>query len=129
MNAETPYLDRFEEAPDEWHRHSAEEGSPQPEHAGHVSAPVLWIAFGSMVLFLVAVVGALIVYYDHYITNLRQERLETTRMAEEHGLRYEAEARAQLDSYAVVNAEAGTYQIPIDVAMDNVLEQYDERGE
>jgi len=128
MTATTQYLDVPHESPDEWHRHSREDGAPQPEHAGHVNALALWIAFGAMVVFLAAVIGGLILYYNQQIVALRQERLETTRLAEEFGIPYKEQAMSDLASYGIVNPEAETYQIPIDQAMDKVIQAYQNEG-
>ncbi|MFG0326037.1 MAG: hypothetical protein ACF8SC_02045 [Phycisphaerales bacterium JB037] len=118
------HLELEHEEPDAWHRHTLEEGIPQPEHAAHVSPKGLWGAFFGMAIFLVVTIAALIVYFDHHMTNLRQERVETTVQAERFGLKYKEESRTGLDAYRWINRDAGTVQIPIEVAMDRVVERY-----
>lgn len=122
--SEKQYLEHEHETPDSWHRHTADEGAPQIEHAASINLLGLLIVFLGMSGFLVVTVGLLIVFFDYTRTQARQAKIETTTMAEENSLPYRQESMDALASYGWVDPAAGRVQVPINVAMDRIVEEY-----
>ncbi len=110
---------------DAWHRHSAEEGMPQVEHAGTVSPFALIKAFVAIVGTVAVLVIVLSMYYTHTVTQVKAEQMETDRLAAEWNST-RAGWDAALSSYAPVG-DSG-WRIPIDKAMDRVINRYEARG-
>lgn len=119
----------FDAAPDSWHMHAAEEGQPQEEHGATTNPAGLIIAFLGSVFFVGAVILLCILYYQIHTTHLRQERIETTALAQgENGYyKYRDDSAAALQKYGWANPEAaaaGKVSIPIDLAIQKVIQQY-----
>ncbi|MEZ6232699.1 MAG: hypothetical protein R3B68_00780 [Phycisphaerales bacterium] len=101
---------------DEWHQHAASEGSPQVEHGSAANPFILLAVFVISVIFLVAFVGATIVYAKGYISTRRAIKSEVTVWAgESRAARATAERR--LESYGWVNATDGHVRVPIESVM------------
>ena len=79
--------------------------------------------FVLIVVTLVAVVLTLMVYFQHYITNEKAIRVENTALA---GAAQSAKTQAEgeLSRYTPLDKDAGTVQIPIEQAMQKVVEKY-----
>lgn len=109
---------------DAWHRHSAEEGTPQQEHAGVVSPVALIKAFVAIVGTVVVLVVILSIYYTHTVTQVKAEAMEKSLAAEWNS------TRAAWDAALAAPAPIGEtgWRIPIDKAMDRVIAKYDRRG-
>jgi hypothetical protein len=108
---------------DAWHHHGAEEGRPQAEHGAIANPGVLVRWFVLIVVTLVAVVLALMVYFQHYITNEKAIRIENTALAG-GAQSAKTQAEGELSRYKPLDKDAGTVQIPIDQAMQKVVEKY-----
>ena len=113
---------------DEWFRHSPDE----PEHMeAHGAINSVYI-IGYMVLTIVAVVvvaGLIMQYVYHTVREQRDTRIETvvprSKVAGESEIGADAVARwnEELNEWAWVE-EGSTAQIPIDVAIQQIVEQY-----
>lgn len=111
------------EEPEPWHRHSPEEGEPQQEHAGSVNTTILLGVFVATVVFVFASILFTYLYFTRYMTNLRQEQIETTVMASDYR-DYKERSAAALGQFGWVDAEAGVVSLPLEVAKARVLERY-----
>lgn len=109
---------------DEWHQHGPEEGTPQVEHAAHINIPAMLVIFVAMVVTVGALVIALTLFYNSTSAQLAAVRLENTAGYSEEYLPYRDQAKAQITGYHADDPEAGTVRIPVDRAIDTVLEQY-----
>src|SRR5688572_28838653 len=72
---------------DEWHLHTAAEGEPQAEHMARINPYALIVVFVVSVAFLVAFIGATIIYAKGYVSDRRATKVEITTWA--------ADARSQ----------------------------------
>lgn len=117
---ETPVL---HEQPDAWHRHSADEGAPQVEHGSHASPTALAITFVAMVLGVAVVVLVLVAYFNGYVTKVKAEKNEGVSSAAEFES-YRAASLTRLREYGWADPAADTVHIPVDAAMDLVVEKY-----
>jgi len=124
MKHESHHLPVEHGAPDAWHRHSPAEGTPQPEHAAIASPAALFIGFIAITTTVAITVLILVVFFNQYTARFRAEQVENTALSKtfnEYKARWEEqEARG----YAVADAKAGTVRIPIEKAMQRVLEKY-----
>ncbi|MBX3365432.1 MAG: hypothetical protein KF866_11810 [Phycisphaeraceae bacterium] len=125
MSDKKQYLEHEHEAPDSWHRHSAEEGAPQVEHGAHINLFMLTVIFIIITAFLVVTVAGLIVYFDRHTTKLRQQEIENTILAEQESLPYRDQSQLALSGYAWSDQKAGKVHIPIEEAMKKVVQQYE----
>lgn len=110
---------------DEWHRHTADEGKPQQEHAGVISSVALLKAFVAITVTVVGLVIVLQMYYTHTVTQIKAEQMETANLAKEW-----TSTRAQWDAALTTAAPIGEsgWRIPVDKAMDRVIAKYESRG-
>jgi len=112
------------EAPDSWHRHTAEEGTPQAEHAAIAAPGVLVVAFIAISSTVAITVLILVVFFNQYATRFKAEQIETTAMSKEFN-EYKGKWEEQdTRGYAVANAAAGNVRIPLDKATQRVLDKY-----
>jgi hypothetical protein len=119
------YIPPLRDEPDEWHLHTAEEGEAQPEHARIADPRLITLAFIIMVVALVAVVGALIVYFDSYATRelaRKSETLDTSRHSA-----YRSTAEMELRTAGPIDPETQTVRLPIDRAIERVVRTYEEK--
>lgn len=121
-----------QEHADSWHHHSLAEGMPQHEHASMLNIRIitLWGVATSvgLILFMLAIA----MYFTRYTTALRHEREERTawqglsRNARE--TREAAEAvlstGGKRETFSWVQESEGKVQIPIERAMQRVVETY-----
>jgi hypothetical protein len=119
-HAHTPEV---HEEPDAWHRHTLEEGIPQPEHAGKINVPILMGVFVATVVFVSAAILFTIVYFTRHLTTLRHQRMETTQLSEDVRT-YRDKTMEALNRYAWADAKAGTVSLPLDEAKQRVLRGY-----
>lgn len=113
-------------ATDSWHLHTEEEGMPQPAHAARANPLLLVGAWAAITGSVIAVVVVVAIFFDYTSTEIRQRRVETTALANEHAA-YKEQAQASLDQTAWIDQGDGVVQIPLDSAMSRVIEAY--RGE
>lgn len=126
MRHTEPEIVVLDETPDAWHMHTPQEGPPQPEHGARTDPGALITAFVAMVAFLAAVAVLCVIYFERRVTQLRQERIETTVLAADY-LKYRDQARQRLESYGWWDAQAareGRLSVPLDKAVERVLAQY-----
>jgi len=118
------------EKADQWHRHGAEEGHAQKEHAAKANPALLGVVLGVVVAATLGLVVLVVLYFGRATTDLRRERIETTALSAEANS-YRAQAKANLDrpidEDSWVDREAGTVRVPIEMAMDRVVERYAQR--
>lgn len=114
-----------EEHADSWHHHDpASEGIPQEEHGGIASAGTIAAWYIGLVGSIAFSVLVLAMYYGSYLEPLKKQRFERDGWA---GLsttvqEYRASAKAELNSAGKL--PDGRYRLPIDTAMDKVVEEY-----
>lgn len=117
---------------DDWHHHGAEEGLPQEEHTGAISASVLTKWFVLITVSVIAFVVVVQTYFGGYISNFRREReerplgLEASRAKSAAGVTLSLDP-AQPAFYDWTDASAGQVQIPISKGMERVIARYAER--
>ena len=123
MTEEPQYIEEIHDEPDSWHRHTADEGAPQSEHAAKVN--VVFLA--GVLLFTIVFVAVLVVLVQTFFaatqSRLRAEKTET----DEAWKLFDAELQPQLRdlaSYGIADAQAGTAHIPIEQAMQRIVERY-----
>lgn len=126
MSDHKQYLEHEHEHPDSWHRHTSDEGAPQVEHAATINLVSLTVIFVFMSVFLVVTVAGLIVYFDRHTTSVRQQEVEHTILAEQESLPYRTQSLDALGGYAWSDPKAGKVNIPVERAMDRVVEMYAE---
>lgn len=125
MKAHEPHHLAVEhEKPDQWHRHVAVEGTPQTEHTAVASPKVLAISFITISTTVAVSVLILVVFFDHYTTNYKAEQMENTTQSASF-IKYKGDWE-DVDSrtYAWADPKEGTIRIPLDKAMDRVVEKY-----
>jgi hypothetical protein len=116
----------FDEQPDSWHMHAAEEGLPQEEHGATTNPIGLILAFAGSVFFVGSVILMCVLYYRVHTTQLRQQRIETTALAGDY-FKYRDDSTAAQGGYGWAGPEAaaaGQVSIPVDLAMQKVIQQY-----
>jgi hypothetical protein len=117
------------ETPDEWHLHTAAEGAPQEEHAATVNAPLLVLAFIGTVVGVILIVVLTYLYFTTYTNQLRRTRIETTALSEDY-LRYKSTWQDLAQDYRWVSIDGeGVVSLPLQVAMERVLERYQQQGQ
>lgn len=123
MSNDPGYVDTVHDEPDQWHRHTAEEGMPQDEHGARVNP--LWLAgvLVATIIFVAIFVGVVQIYFESTVSSVRAEKTETVDSWYEFEEQF-AEDRAVLTSYGIADAEARTAHIPIDLAMEKIVERY-----
>jgi hypothetical protein len=121
---ESHHLTAEHEQPDQWHRHSVVEGTPQAEHAAVASPKVLAISFFAMTFTIASSVLILVIFFEHYATNYKAEQIETisrsTHFNDYKGRWEQVESK----SYGWADPKAGTVRIPLDTAMERVIAKY-----
>lgn len=124
MKHEPHHLPVEHEAPDEWHRHTAQEGTPQAEHAAIAAPGTLLIAFFAISFTVAITVLILVVFFNQYTARYRAEQMETTAMSksfnEYKGKWEEQDSR----SYAVADPIAEKLRIPLEKATQRVMDRY-----
>lgn len=118
---ETPHP---EQHLDGWHQHTADEGVPQQEHAAHVNIAALLITFVAMVVTVLVLVIALTLFYKSTSAQMAAVRLENTAGWSDDYVPYRDAAIEKISGYHADDAEAGTVRIPVDRAIEQVINQY-----
>jgi Tfp pilus assembly protein PilE len=111
---------------DAWHQHTAAEGMPQHEHASHTSTKALGLTFIIMVVGVIATILVLIAYFNSYVSTFKAERQEGT-AAMKPAFEAKVAARQRLEEFGWVDREAGTVHIPLNNAIDKVVNEYGQR--
>ncbi len=111
------------DAPDEWHRHTADEGRPQQAHAEVANVPVVFAA--GLTAFLIVVVSAVSVYfyYTSYTTRLLAERESMGMGDQAWAARRDATERFNR-GYVWADAEQGVVLLPYSEASRRVIAEY-----
>ncbi len=117
---------------DAWHHHATAEGVPQHEHAATADAGLLLRWFMLFMVSGVVVIIALLMYFGKYSNTIRQERVETLDFYHQNAepLLINAEAKLGVGkpisqyTYKAANAQDHTVQLPIEQAMQKVVENY-----
>lgn len=122
------YLPVEHEHVDDWHSHSAAEGTPQAEHGKIANPAVLAAWFVGLVVAVVAFVGVTVLYFNHYTTRYKAEQFEKTTLAADYLTYKTSTLESGLHLHGWVDAREGVVQIPIRDAMRKVVEKYG-RGE
>lgn len=112
---------------DDWFRHGSDEGPPQHEHAAHVNSHAIGLTLLAIVFGVLLTVILLSMYYISYTTNLKAQRQEGVESAGAY-LVYRDDAARRLERSGWVDREAGTVNIPIERAMDQVVSFYNAPG-
>jgi hypothetical protein len=115
------------EHPDQWHRHTPDEGRPQTEHAPQADPYILGAVGAVITVGFVALLIVVTLYYFQYTTKVRNEKIETTLpSAESYAYRDNSLERINQGSYVWSDLEGGSQavQIPIDQAIEKVLAEY-----
>jgi len=117
------HLEHEHDHPDAWHRHTAEEGAPQAEHASRVSALGVSVVLGALTIAVVAVIIVSVIYLNSYRSRLIAERQDTTASRDNY-LAYRAQSEAELSGYGWANQNEGLVVIPIDEAGKEAMDLY-----
>lgn len=125
--SEQAHEDQGHHGHDDWFRHSPDEGLPQHEHAAHVNSTAIGLTLLAIVFGVLLTVIVLTMYFVSYTTRLKAERQEGTKSAEPY-LAYRDQSQRTLDRFGWADREAGTVNLPIERAMDDVVAFYDQPG-
>lgn len=123
---EAHFLPQTHEHADSWHRHSADEGTPQGEHTATASATSLLVSFFVLTMSVFVTVGLLVVFFNHFAWQARAEHEETTVMSADADATKERITKEQSE-YGFVADKPGVYRIPVSSAMDRVVSKYAEK--
>lgn len=123
MTHQPHFTPELHEEPDQWHRHTPDEGEPQAEHAAHENTLILAGVFVAIVVFIASTITASVLYFNRHVTGLRREQIESTLLAGD-ALAYRDTSEAAQRTYTWADAEKGVVQLPLDVATRRVVEEY-----
>lgn len=107
---------------DDWHHHDASEGQPQTEHGSRADPLTLAKWSAVLVVTLGVTILGIVMYFNHYSVLMRKERIEMGFGKEYQSMR--AAADLELSEYRPIDKATGRVQIPIDVAMQKVIDRY-----
>jgi hypothetical protein len=126
--AHTPsHVPHTHDAPDAWHTHTAAEGLPQQEHASVINSRILAGVLFALVAFVVVSVGVMIIYFNVFKTQFKAARQETDVLARGY-VEMRAKNTANMAGVGWADMTQGRVRIPVDQAIDRVVEQYQQRG-
>lgn len=117
------YLPAEHPQPDAWHRHSSDEGMPQAEHAARINPFGLYVGVFGILGFVVVSVIVVAIYFQSYVSTYRAEKQESVDVSEEY-VAMRARADATLANYQWIDMRENVVSLPIDVAMDRVVDAY-----
>lgn len=123
MTHSLDYLEHEHEQPDAWHRHSAEEGAPQAEHASHVNTLALGVVFVVITTVIVVIVTLVGMFFQRHITTLRRERVEIVEPIATPQLDYRQATLNNLSTYGWANEQAGTVRVPVESVYDTIIQE------
>ncbi|MFK7884277.1 MAG: hypothetical protein AB8F26_08880 [Phycisphaerales bacterium] len=108
---------------DDWHQHTAAEGMPQEEHGSQASVKALGMTFIVMTVGVIVTILLLVVYFKSYVGTYKAKVQEGTAIMQPA---FEAKLAAQskLESFGWIDRDARTVHIPIDQAMQSVINDY-----
>ena len=117
---------------DSWHHHSAAEGRPQHEHTAIANPSVLFHWFLLIVVSGITVIVALMMFFGKTYNLARREKIETLYFYDNFAApaRDKAEGLLGVDkplsqyTYHPADAQAHTVQLPIEEAMNRVVQKY-----
>jgi len=112
---------------DDWFRHEADESAPQAEHAAHVNTTAIGLTLLAIVFGVLFTIIVLSMYFVQY-AGTRKAMLEEGTQSAEPYLQYAEQSQRDLSRLTWVDQAAGTVNIPIDRAMDRVVENYSSTG-
>ena len=130
MSHHQQYTPEVHEEPDEWHRHTADEGPPQEEHAGKPNNFLLALTFLFSLAFVAATILASFLYFQVHMTGIRQKRMESTVLSQDY-VKYRDAAMASRDDFSFPTAEmgrSGRALLPHDQAAERVIARYRSAG-
>lgn len=108
---------------DAWHHHTADEGLPQAEHAS-VLNPRFAIGFIALTIaFLVVFIGGTILYFNVTVRKEIARKQETTGISAGYAA-MRSQSDYELSSYGVVDPASRTVRVPVDRAIERVVNQY-----
>lgn len=113
---------------DDWHHHDPSgEGIPQEEHGGIASPGTIAKWYAGLVAIIAFSVLVLAMYYGSYLEPLKKARFERDGWAgvSQTVQDYKASSKATLNSAGKL--ADGHYRLPIETAMDKVVEEYHAR--
>ncbi|MFT5424611.1 MAG: hypothetical protein ACI89L_002408 [Phycisphaerales bacterium] len=110
--------------PDSWHRHSADEGTPQEEHGATVNPTALGVFFVAMVFGIIFVLLILTAYFNNYTYTFKARQEEGVPLARQVFETETALANSQLNTYGWIDRDAGTVHLPLDAAYQTVIAHY-----
>jgi hypothetical protein len=115
-----------EEHVDEWHHHETVEGEPQEEHTGQVNTGIILKWFVVIVVFVVASIAFIMVYFNHYNTAVRAATVETSMSSDYLSYRLATQERLASEGKPAryTGLAGGKVQGPIGDAMKQVVDQY-----
>jgi len=125
MSEEPQYIDEIHDDPDAWHEHGAGETAPQHEHAATVNPYFISGVLVFIILFVAVLVVLVQMFFASTESRIRAAKTETV----DPYLAYESDTAAQrsiLASYGIADADAGTAHIPIEQAMQKIVERYNQ---
>ena len=119
-----------------WHQTSV--AGAQREHGGSISIGAVFFWGGLLVIATVGSIGAVWVYFDHYISKVKSDRFEYNMYsldmsdADAFQIMRDRESRVYktgalegtLRAYGWVDAQKGVVQVPIAQAKDAVIKKY-----
>ena len=112
------------DAHDAWHRHTADEGRPQHEHAAHVSATGLGLTLLGIVFGVVFVILVLVAYFNSYTTTYKAQKMEGVPATRAEYAAGRSAAEQRLRETGWIDRASGTVYRPLDEAMDRVVAEY-----
>ena len=124
VHHESHHLPVEHEAPDEWHRHTVTEGTPQAEHGAIASPGTIAKVFVAMTTTVVGSVLVVALYFNHTTAEYRQEITESTVTSKAFNEYKSNVFEKEMSTYGWADPTAGTVRIPIDKAMEKVVARY-----
>lgn len=128
MTHSLDYLEHEHEQPDAWHRHTAQEGAPQAEHAAQVNTMALGLVFVVMTVSIVAIATLVGMYFQRHITELRRERVEIVEPIATPQLDYRQATLNDLSTYGWANEQAQTVRVPVESVYDTIIQEHADRA-
>ncbi|TVQ64448.1 MAG: hypothetical protein EA379_01450 [Phycisphaerales bacterium] len=109
---------------DQWFEHAPTEEKPQPEH-GKINAKALMGWLGALTVLLVITCVVLIWFFEQEKQRALQMRHEID-VGGSWRAQY-TQVNAELSGYAWVDPENNIVSVPIDLAMQKIVRQYQEK--
>lgn len=108
---------------DAWHHHDSAEGVPQSEHAATIDPIATLKVLGFVMGFTAVFITVSILYFNVTVRQQREAKIETTGAAEPYNA-MKGQVERDLSTYGVSDPAAKTVRVPIDRAIDRVVNKY-----